>query len=812
LLLTAGIVMSMLTAPAPDLRGGIDAARELLGAKRYAGALDVLNAQVLPHVNSAALTPDDKRDFYLLRARSLFLGQRELGIDRAENNRAIVTEFTQAERLNATLDERDTEMLALALLSLDEVDDAVRRALALPDSAKAARTELLRSAIQHRLTAQEPDHAGALDLIAFLTSDPHQSADDRAWCLARQAEVLVGQRLAEEAAARVLRTLPRLDGADPAILGEVRYHLARAYMAQNALEDTAKELARAQALLGSNHQLAAPITLLQAEVFHRKPILGSARERYTTVVSRYPFSDEFAAALLGLAEVEAESVHQDIPLQDGPEPAAGGDAAGAVERSLEHFARLVELFQSGKAGALTRDRVGASLLTRFREQFDAKKPDFRRALQFADLGVQLFGIDQAPAELVLATAQVHRKMAEELLSAAGAGGVLTLADADPATQREAREHLIRAGDAFRVHASKVVQIDSGTYGESLWAAADAFDRAGDTDASISAFQQFVGDFPSDLRQPEARFRLAQAYQARGDLELAAAAYRELLAGRDGGGRAGPFADASYVPLAQTLLADGEPRNDEEAENLLLTVVTGSVGGTQTRQFRDALRELGQRYYATGRYERAIERFQEYLERTPSAGPTVSPSELDAVRYKLADSCRLSAASIGSALAGGAMPEGERRDLERTRTQRLSAAGELYDQVRRSLEVRDRRTALEELYLRNTYFYMGDCAFDLRDFPSSITLYDAARERYPREPASLVAMAQIVSALLAMGDIEKAKVANIRAQRFYESIPPQAWEDPNLPMSQQDWKRWLDSQEELRRAERPEGTAVSTGSE
>src|SRR5262249_31122519 len=159
--------------------------------------------------------------------------------------------------------------------------------------------------------------------------------------------------------------------------------------------------------------------------------------------------------------------------------------------------------------------------------------------------------------------------------------------------------------------------------------------------------------------------------------LAAGLYRDMIDGRARSEQAGPFADASYVPLAQTLLGDADAANDTDAENLLLAVVNGSVGGTRTPPFRAALRELGQRYYQTKRYERAIERFEEYLQRSagessPSgpaaeiAGPVETGSTgasrigdpaLETVRYKLADSYRLSALAIGGTLSGGAMPDG-----------------------------------------------------------------------------------------------------------------------------------------------------------
>ena len=99
---------------------------------------------------------------------------------------------------------------------------------------------------------------------------------------------------------------------------------------------------------------------------------------------------------------------------------------------------------------------------------------------------------------------------------------------------------------------------------------------------------------------------------------------------------------------------------------------------------------------------------------------------------------------------------------------------------------------EAVALRNSYFYLGDCAFDLREYDDAIRYYDRARDRYDGEPASLVAMVQIVNAYIAKGEMGRARTANERARRFYSSIPDEVWNDPNLPMDRRDWERWLDS--------------------
>lgn len=797
-LLGGAVITAFVTAPKPDVSVGIGDAQRLMEEGRYERALAILNDKVLPGITEGRLGPEHRRQFHILRARSLYLGQKDLGLDRPENNKSIISEYLEAERLNADLTDTDIAYLCSALLSQGEIERAMRRAQALPESHREERTALVRRAIDLCIASQPPNHTFALDLLTWLTADARLTVEERAWALTRQGRVLLEQGYTDEAISKIVRTLPRLDDASPQTLGEIHYILARAYDERNEVDEAVREVDRAMALLNESSPLIPALTLLQGQIFHRRPTLGSARDRYLTIINDYSFSEELAPALLGMGEVEAESLLAAQVVRG--EPGESGDAAGAIARSLDYYTRLVDLLRSGeKTKLVTPERVGESLLTRVREQFEGKQPDYRRALQFASLGEQLFGIDKTPPELILVLAEAHHRLAEEILAAAGSGGVLSLANADPATQREARDHLIRAGEYYRTHASRIVASNAAHYGDSLWTAADVFDRAGDTEAAISAFQQFAADFPSDVRHPEANFRLAQCYQARGDLDLAGSIYRDLIAGRERGERSGPFADASYVPLAQTLLADDDATNDEEAEKLLLSVVNGALGGTRTAAFRDALRELGQCYYNSGRYERAIERFEEYLARSEQDTGTSADPVGDAVRYKLADAYRLSAAALGGQLNAGAMPEGERRELERAREQRLAMAGTIFEQVRRGMEARRHRTAVEDLYLRNSYYYLGACAFDLGDYQTAIAHYEAARERYPKDPASLVAMVQVVACYLAQGDITRAMLANQRAQRFFDSIPASAWEDPNLPMTREDWQQWLNAKDELRRA-------------
>jgi tetratricopeptide (TPR) repeat protein len=312
--------------------------------------------------------------------------------------------------------------------------------------------------------------------------------------------------------------------------------------------------------------------------------------------------------------------------------------------------------------------------------------------------------------------------------------------------------------------------------------------------AVAAFQEYAEGFADDPRQAEARFRLAQSHQARGDYGLAEKYYDGLINDRlnDQAGRGiGPFADRSYVPLARCYLLDSDSTNDAQAEALLKYVVGGGLGDPSMPGYREAVLELGQYFYGAGRYAEAIEQ----LARAESLYQ--GDPRLDMVRYRLADAYRLEAAAIVRPLEG-AMPDQDRRDLESRRRQWLTAAMELFQKVAVGLGARDvrRLSAVEVLALRNSQFYTGDCAFDLGDYESAIHFYDTAKEKYLRDPAALVAMVQIANSYLEQGQVALARTANDRARRFYESLPASVWDDPDLPMTNEAWKRWLDSSSRL----------------
>ncbi|MEX2217247.1 MAG: tetratricopeptide repeat protein [Phycisphaerales bacterium] len=778
-LLISGVVTAVITAPRPDAARVFAQAEALLETGDFPSVLEVLNSGLRPYYERDLLLPEQQRRFHILRARTVYLGERKAGIELEENARAVNDEYAAALRLDpGPLESRDLFAWADVNITLARLDRALELASQLPPAERAGRGRLLKRIVERQLAGPRPDGEQVLRHIAEFLRDPQVTPADRAWALGRQAEFLMKEGRGGDAIAKILQTLPSLiTEAPPDELGELYLLLGEAYAETGAFSEAGKRLEQALQLLLPGDPRRARALIQSARVdeqVHPAPAEGraEAKQKYTTVIEQFAASEARLPALLGLGEVEG----------------ALGDAGA----SLRAYDELVTELGAGKRHpGVTIALATASLLDRARARLSAGETGL--AIRYGALGQRLHAPDRTPPDLLLLLAQAHRKAAEEALAAGGPGApaarrLVELSRVDPATREQARVHLIAAGDHYKRHADAVGIENNAGFGESLWHAADCFDLAGDSDRAIPLFADFARYFPGEPRQAEARYRLGQAQQSRGDYGTAADIYRALIedSARQAAS-AGPFADACYVPLAQCLLMNAEAEDDAEAERLLEHVIQGGAGATSTPQFLGALVELGGQKVRRADYAGAIHHLEEAVARS-EGGP-----QAESLRYSLADAYRLDARAIRGTLTHG-MPDRQRQLLEETRLDRLRRAQSGFEEVRRALEARDARTlsALESLQLRNAAFYLGDCAFDLRDFEAAIHHYDGAREKYPSDPASLVAMVQIVNAYIEQGDLKRAETANERAIRFYKSLPPSVWADPDLPMTKDEWGAWLDS--------------------
>ncbi|MDX9910885.1 MAG: tetratricopeptide repeat protein [Phycisphaerales bacterium] len=799
-LLVMAAVTALLRTPAPDYVGQVKRAERQVQREQYKEALDTLNREVLPYLGRGDVSPDVRRAFHILRARAVYMGQRAMGINLAANNEQVIAEYQEAETLNAVLGGTDQYAIGETFLRQGQVEQAIARARMIPDGDSDRRLDLLRKVVERELGLVVPDYQRATDLVSEMMSDPSATAEARVWGLVQQSRIMIDQGRSDMVITRLLRVLPTMEGMDDDQRGTLLMLLGEAYLETDAVDQARTQLERAEALVEVDEESRARTQFLLGRALQRQSDWEGAATRYRRVRDNFGETRAFLPALLGLGEVEgAQAI------------AAGGEGAEAAKSSLSAYRLLAERMREDAPPEPKREEVVESLVARVGDQLNASSPD--RALAFAEVALSMYPVGDAPASVLLAMADSRRAAARALVPE----GVSTH-DLDTPTTREMQRHLISAAEYFRQYAERMLIADHAAHTDALWESARLFDEAGDLEAALFVLRQFVDSFPSDPRRAEAKYRLGTVMQARGDYASAEAYFEELIAARGDrsvGEPSGPWGDAAFVPLAQCLRLDGDPSNDARAEQILLAIVDGGELGTpESEHFRQASFELGALYSSMQRWDEAIGRLEAALDRF-GEDPQASVA-----RYQLAEAYRQSASEIATELDGGGLPPAERTRLEDLRAERLGRAIALFERVRDELEARDPRllSLIEASSLRNAYFHLGACAFALGEqavpgtavgsreghvsasgFERAIGYYQSAKDKYGQDPASLVALVQIVNAYVAMGQPRAARVAHEIARRFYASMPATAWDDPNLPMTRREWERWLDSTVYLQQA-------------
>lgn len=779
--LVSGIGIGLMSRPRPDLGVAIGEADRLIERGEYLAAIDILNERVRPLVGEAWVSAEDRGRYHLAVARGVYLGQLELGIREPLNDETVRREYLAAEDAGAALSPDDVVYLCDSYVNLGQEERAHSRVMKLSQSASPQRRTIMRRLVEHELSKASPEFGRAIEVLTSISGDPDMSLEDRAWSLARETEVRLGQGYVGEAVSRLLQGIMRLENAPAGALAELYALLGQAYYELGEYEDGIKQLERAAAILGKSEPLRARVETYLGMCEQSMGLLSEARDRYSATVEWSEGMPWQLASLLGLGETEG--------------------LLGRTEEAIDAYAIVVDALLAGQTRPLvTPERVAASLLRQAEDRMAAEEP--RAALRFVLRAEQLYSLESVPPGVLRTLAEAHRMLAERTIAesaAPGLGPARQIESLDPATRETVQRHYVAAGGYFARHAGAVLLGDNEAYADSLWSAALAYDAGGDFERAISTFREYIEGVPDDpgatgrrATRAEARFRLGRAYQARGEYALAADVFAALLSDGELGVAVGQYGEDSCVPLARCYLADADESNDAEARRLLEEAISGRLGDEGSVYFHDALLELASLHHREGEWVEAVERLNEALERYPDdeAAPVL--------RYRLADSRRQAAAAIEETLGRQAMPDAEVEALGSAREEHLREALRLFGVVCEELGREDpaRMPESRAIALRNACFFLGDCAFDLGDYEAAVRHYEAARERYAQDPASLVAMVQIVNAYVAMGLVDQARAANERARRFYASLTEDAWDDPYLPMSRADWERWLDSTAEL----------------
>ncbi|MCA9293652.1 MAG: tetratricopeptide repeat protein [Phycisphaerales bacterium] len=783
--LLAGAVMILLgarlwvaEAPGPDFQGALSSVDEAIAARQYDRAIEILNDPLAAFILSDAATLSDRGRYDVLSGDALYYAQKAREISLPENNERIVAYYREArEQYLTPLTPRQTANLADTLLAMGQTEEALQEVRELGPEHADVRFGVYRAVVDQSLNQAEPlvDDKQLTQLLNEMREDPGASPEVRVWVVTQQTRMRMRGGYIEEAIERLLPEIQSLPTRQSAEAGRLFVLLAQAYFELGLTEAAKEHVSRAAGLLPTSDPAFAQGEVLQARILQVEGQPEEARDRFASVATRFPQTAAGVTAWLGLGEIEAELAHYRV--------------------SLDAYLQVIASAERGDPlGELGRDGIEASLLKQYTRLSLEGVHD--TALRYAELILRLYG-DNPSAAAVFRVAEAHRARSEQLLEHVPqtADGLPDFTRIDPITMEEARSHSYKAAQLYRQHARMVALADAEASAASLWLAADGYDRAGEDIEARKAFAEYVQTRPDDVRAIEARYRLARVNQARGEYAAAVELFEKVQELEP----TSVWAYRSYVPLSQCLLLSGADHAAERAEAKLLDVLEGGLFEPDAIEFKAALVELGLLYRRTERYPEAIERLSAAMTRFPELQH--DPQLL----FALADANRGSGTQIADALRG-TLPRSEQVRLSKLREERLIEALGEYDQVAQALDAGEkRRTDLEKLIRRNAMFYRGDCAYDLgrhlkgRDaersrtyFTEAIRFYDAAAQKYSDDASSLVAMVQIVNCHAALGNWREAKTAQVRARSRLNELPPEAFENAELPMSRAHWEEWLES--------------------
>ncbi len=775
-ILVGGVIYVLRLPRDHEFGPAMDQVDSLVADSKLDEARAILFDKIGPFLEQA--TPLERARFDATAAD--WLAAARTGTNAVENDKQIAERYARAEEGGLELDRERMLRWATALVQLGQTEEALKLiskvAVDTTDTdglLARVRRMVMEKAWAESTAVERPDYPGLLVALGSFRAIPSLGADDEAWAAARQAEARLKLDRPREAADRLLLDLRRLEAVPatgrPAassdsyaelstLLGTAFAQLGEVDLARESLEravnlSTAKSIPKGNALV-----LLGQLALQRGD-------LEEAEQRFESVLADYSGAACYAPALFGRAETRA--------------------ARGDHLEALEDYRELRTKINTREAKGVTGEEVVGSLLDRHDALLVAG--DLERALEYARMASDYIAGRPPRPDILLRMATTGRSLADRMASGPDAQ--------DPETKARAARILKNSADWFLAHANHpdAIRESADGWAESLWLAADSYEKAGWAEEASTAFKQFVEGRPEgDLRRAEAIFRIASILNAEGDLEEAAAQYARVIDEFP----ASPIAARATVPLAQCLEA-----TDRRADALsrLQAVVDGHAGlKPDAPEYREALLELARLTVSSGDLARGAALLDEALRRYPN------DHRVPEMRFQLGECRRGLARDAAKRLADGALSPSQRQAIDEQRQADLDAARGEFEAV---VQVLDKKQAsdldpLERDALRLSHLYRADCLFDLGRYREAIDLYEIAERRYADNAVSMVALIQIVNAWHELGDADRAVTAERRAEIRLAQLPDTVFLEGDSIFSREAWERWL--------KHRPPGPRMAAG--
>jgi tetratricopeptide (TPR) repeat protein len=756
-----GVAAWLFIDPKPGLTidQKIATAETFLKQERPEAAIEYLNRLLAKE----KLEKDREAEIRLMLAEGLWQGQKQRKINVPENHRRIVEQTLLAMELGGKPTSGVSQRMAESLEALGRPTEALtyyRRAMMM-DPNKSLRIQ--RKIIELQLGAD--DTAGAAASIEDYLARKELTDGERAWAMGEQAGLLI-DRGEVGAARRTLEDALRLN-VDSVDLGQITYWLGYCEWKLNQRAEAERYLRLAREQLKVAHPLDADACFVLGRIAQEAGRHDEANSYFNLVITSHPESKVAVTARLGRGVSRIAMREDDAGLTDFHDVTNYVNQKEAVKKKY-------------KVDVLVGLKTASKVLT--------DRGNFQGALELMSYEQTIAG--EVPPSFYARLASVYERRAEQVEN--------NIPDSIKAADRITREQQVRdlrakAGDGFIAYSRALTLSDDKGYGEALWRGVDLYDRAGDLNRMISALELFAAERPEDALTPDALLRLGKAYQAAGQFDKAIASYQRnqfrypnTLA-----------ASKSAVPLAQAYVAKG-PEFYGRAESVLTGVVDNNPLVTpEAAEFRQALFELAQLFYRTGRYEEAVAKLEELVQRYPK------DERMGQLVFLQGDSYRKSAGLLGVServlisatqpvrvATTQATPGADPVEVATARRERLNRAKGKFDEAIDIFRRMPPSSDVDRLYLKLAHFYRADCVFDLGGYEDAIKLYDGAAFRYQDDPAALAAYVQIVNAYCALGKFAEAKTANERAKWLLKKMPEEAFKGGGFNMPKEYWEKWL----------------------
>ncbi len=352
----------------------------------------------------------------------------------------------------------------------------------------------------------------------------------------------------------------------------------------------------------------------------------------------------------------------------------------------------------------------------------------------------------SPERALQLQAEAERAWGQDLMSQAGSAESAKAAVA----ATEGRLHLRRASGLWGQLAK--LRLTTRHYTEDLWEGAACALEGRDYRGAVRMFEEYL-KHEQRARRAQALVGLGESLLSVGRLDEAVAALRRCM----------DLHSRDVVSLKARLLASQalvDKGDLPAAQRLLEDNLNGESLTPASREYRDSLLALGRLLHRAKRYDEAIRRLEEVVNRYGDSRQAIE------ARYLIADGHRRWALEEEQKLRQDLVQQSRSARFRRIR-ESLTAALSSYRRTQEALLKRQETAELaplEERMLRNTYYLIGSVLAGLGQSEEAVKAYTAAVSRYPNAPATLEAHVELAWAYRAAdrprdarGSLEQAKL-------------------------------------------------------